>query len=115
MRRVVPFPRQGERPLIKCTEAQWDALLEFMRRVDIKYPRRRAPALDLNDRGELLVAFSYQDMPTTTFTMAILTDGRVEWFFRDDTRADAPILAGTPDEPEPCVPDAAIELLAVFA
>jgi hypothetical protein len=58
------------------------------------------------------VSWAYVDLPGKAFTVEILPDGRIEWFFRNRDRA---IVAGTLDEPEATVPDDAIEHLAVFS
>lgn len=54
------------------------------------------------------MSWSFNDSPAKTFTIEILQDGRIEWFFRDAISGSA---EGTDEEPERDLPESAIELL----
>lgn len=94
------------------TQIQRTRLLEVWTRAVGRFARLRFPAVGRGPDGQLDVSWAYVDLPGKAFTVEILPDGRIEWFFRNRDRA---IVAGTSDEPDATVPDDAIEHLAVFS
>jgi hypothetical protein len=69
----------------------------------------RRPAIGLGHGKELGLSWSFADVPGKTFTLDILPDGRVEWFFRDLARG---LVVGTEGDGEAAVPDAALDHLS---
>jgi hypothetical protein len=82
--------------------AIWDRALS-------RQPAMRRPAVGVSAEGVLLASWAFADIPGRTFTLEILRDGSLAWFFRDRTTGN---VHGTSDEPERYLPDDALELLA---
>ena len=95
----------------EITHAQRQAFLSLWQRASARVSRLRRPAVGLKQGQALGVSWSFADVPGKTFTVDILPDGRVEWFFRDLARG---LVAGTEDDGEAAVPDEALEHLSAF-
>lgn len=89
--------------------AQRNAFLSLWRRASARISKLRRPAIGLGHGKELGLSWSFADAPGKTFTVDILPDGRVEWFFRDLARG---LVVGTEDDGEAEVPDEALDHLS---
>lgn len=63
--------------------AQQRALLSLWETARARQPALRRPAVGFTDDGILQASWSYEDLPASTFTVDILPDGRIDWFYRD--------------------------------
>jgi tetratricopeptide (TPR) repeat protein len=95
----------------EITHAQRQAFLSLWKRASARISRLRRPAIGRGHDQSLGLSWSFADVPGKTFTVDILPDGRVEWFFRDLARG---LAAGTEGDGETAVPDAALEHLSEF-
>jgi tetratricopeptide (TPR) repeat protein len=93
----------------EITPAQRNAFLSLWQRASTRLSRLRRPAIGLGHGQELGLSWSFADIPGKTFTVDILPDGRVEWFFRDLARG---LVVGTEGDGEAAVPDEALDHLS---
>ncbi|MBL8942902.1 MAG: hypothetical protein JNK45_07140, partial [Myxococcales bacterium] len=93
----------------ELTDAQHTAFLEIVRRAHSSTPSQRRPAVGLSVDHELQMSWAFDDLPGHSFTVSILPDGRVDWFYRD---ANSGRVDGTADEPTHSLPGEAYDLLA---
>lgn len=92
----------------EITPAQRNTFLSLWQRASARISRLRRPAIGLGHGKELGLSWSFADVPGKTFTLDILPDGRVEWFFRDLARG---LVVGTEGDGEAAVPDEALDHL----
>ena len=111
-----------EDPIIKCIRmlreqaevaerSQASQLLSIWAAVVIKYPRIRYPSAGRDEDGVYHLTWAFDDLPDITFAIEVEQNGLVSWFFRD--RANS-IVAGTEDEGESELPEAALERLKLW-
>jgi hypothetical protein len=93
----------------ELTEAQHSAFHEIVTRAHSSTPWQRRPAVGLSVDHELHMSWAFEDLPGRSFTISILPDGRVDWFYRD---ANSGRVDGTADEPTHGLPKRGYDLLA---
>lgn len=87
---------------------QHSALLSVLRKIHDRIPNIRHPAIGQNIDGLLELSWSFADIPNAVFTIEILQDGRLEWFFQDTAKSQT---GGTDEEPVSALPEDAILFL----
>lgn len=90
------------------SELQRATLLAILGRAQSRSPSVRRPAVGISSEGALQASWAFEDLPARAFTLEILRDGTIEWFYGDGTSG---LTCGTGDEPEHDLPDDALELL----
>jgi hypothetical protein len=83
---------------------------DIWRRIRARFPEVRRPGVRCLE-GQIHLGWSFGDRPGETFTVDIMPDGRVEWFYRNAAKG---LVAGTDEEPEEDLPEVAFSLFAGF-